>query len=157
MLSHVDQFTDEQLMEWALSGLWLEICMVIKQMPSQLTSYTELVALTHQIEQSQREVQRESTLQASLPQNPSGTCPVVAMAAGVAVSTVATRADSSGPVSGSWGNCGGCGYGRGDCSGCGSCSQTDGPWKCFICDSPDHLKWDCPQQTMSNEAPKGDA
>ncbi|KAI9748580.1 MAG: hypothetical protein M1815_003131 [Lichina confinis] len=26
MLSHVDQFTNEQLMEWALSGLWLEIC-----------------------------------------------------------------------------------------------------------------------------------
>ena len=56
MLSHVNQFTDEQLMEWALSGLWLEICMVIEQIPSQLTLYTELVAITHQIEQSQREV-----------------------------------------------------------------------------------------------------
>ena len=56
MLSHVDQFTDEQLMEWALSELQPEICMVIEQMPSQLTSYTELTAITHQIEQSQREV-----------------------------------------------------------------------------------------------------
>ena len=157
MLSHVDQFTDEQLMERALSGLRLEICMVIEQTPSQPTSYTELAAVTHQIEQSQREVQRESALQAGLPQNPGGTCPVVAMAAGVAVSTVATRADSSGPASGSQRNRGGRGCGRGDCGGCGSCGQTDSPWKCFICDSPDHLKWDCPQQTESNEAPKGDA
>ena len=101
MLLHVDQFTDKQLMEWALSELWLEICMVIKQMPSQPTSYIKLTAITHQIEQSQREVQRESALQAGLPQNLSGTCPVVATAMGVAVSTVATRADSSGPASGS--------------------------------------------------------
>ena len=157
MLSHINQFTDEQLMEQALSGLWPEICMVIEQTPSQPTSYTELTAITHQIEQSQREVQRESTLQAGLPQNLGGIRPVVAMAAGVAVSTVATRANSSGPASGSWGNRGGCGCGRGDRSGRGSCSQTDGPWKCFICDSPDHLKWDCPQQTESNKAPKGDA
>ena len=156
MLLYVDQFTDEQLMEWALSKLWPEICMVIEQMLSQPTSYTELTAVTHQIEQSQREVQHESTLQADLPQNSSGTCPVVAMAAGVAVSTVATRADSSGSASGLQGNCGGCGRGRGNCGGCGSCGQTDGPQKCFICDSPDHLKWDCPQQTESNEAPKGD-
>ena len=156
MLSHVDQFTDEQLMEWALSGLRPEICMVIEQMPSQPTSYTELVAITHQIEQSQREVQRESALQAGLPQNPSGTRPVVATAAGVAVSTVATRANSSGPVSGLQGNRGGRGCGRGDHGRCGSCGQMDGPQKCFICDSPDHLKWDCPQQTKSNEAPKGD-
>ena len=56
MLLHVNQFTDEQLMEWALSGLQLEICMIIKQMPSQPTSYTELVAITHWIEQSQKEV-----------------------------------------------------------------------------------------------------
>ena len=56
MLSHVNQFTNKQLMEWALSELWLEICMVIEQTPSQLTSYTELAAITHQIEQSQREV-----------------------------------------------------------------------------------------------------
>ena len=157
MLLHIDQFTDEQLMEWALSGLWLEICMVIKQTPSQLMSYTELAAITHQIEQSQREVQRESALQAGLPWNLSGTRPVVATAAGVAVSTVATRVNSSSPASGSRGNCGGCGRGRGDCGGRGSCGQTDGPWKCFICDSLDHLKWDCPQQTKSNEAPKGDA
>ena len=157
MLSHVDQFTDEQLMEWALSRLWPEICMVIKQTPSQPMSYTKLVAITHWIEQSQREVQRESTLQVGLPRNPSGTCPVVATAAGAAVSTVATRTDSSGPASGLQGNCGECGCGRGDRSGCGSCGQTDGPQKCFICDSPDHLKWDCPQQTKSNEAPKGDA
>ena len=157
MLSHVNQFTDEQLMEWALSGLWPEICMVIEQTPSQLMLYTELVAITHQIEQSQREVQRESTLQAGLPWNPGGTRPVVATAVGAAVSTVTTRADSSGPASGSQGNCGGCGRGRGDRGGCGSCGQTDGPWKCFICDSPDHLKWDYPQQTESNEAPKGDA
>ncbi|KAI9751703.1 MAG: hypothetical protein M1815_000956 [Lichina confinis] len=157
MLSHVNQFTDEQLMEWALSGLWLEICMVIEQMLSQPMSYTELVAITHQIEQSQREVQRKSTLQAGLPQNPSGTCPVVATAVGAAVSTVTTRADSSGPASGSQRNRGGCGRERGDCGGCGSCGQMDGPQKCFICDSPDHLKWDCPQQTESNEAPKGDA
>ena len=157
MLSHIDQFTDEQLMEWALSGLWLEICIVIEQTPSQPTLYTKLTAITHQIEQSQREVQHESALQAGLPRNPSGTCPVVAMAAGVAVSTVATRADSSSPVSGLWGNCRGRGRGRGNRGGRGSCSQMDGPWKCFICDSPDHLKWDCPQQTKSNEAPKGDA
>ena len=157
MLSYVDQFTDEQLMEWALSKLQLEICMVIEQTPSQPTSYTKLAAITHQIEQSQREVQRESALQVGLPQNPGGTCPVVATAAGAAVSTVATRADSSGPVSGSRRNHGGCERGRGDHSRCGSCGQTDGPQKCFICDSPDHLKWDCPQQTESNEAPKGDA
>ena len=144
MLSHVDQFTDEQLIEWALSGLWPEICMVIEQMPSQPTLYTELAAITHQIEPSQREVQRESTLQVGLPQNPSGTCPVVATAAEAAVSTVTTRADSSGLVSGSQGNCGGHGHGCGDRGGCGSCGQTDGPWKCFICDSLDHLKWDCP-------------
>ena len=156
MLSHVDQFTDEQLMEWALSRLRPEICMVIEQMPSQPMSYTKLTAITYQIEQSQREVQCESTLQAGLPQNPCETCPVVAMAVGVAVSTVATRADSSGPVSGSQGNSGGYGCGCGDRSGCGSCGQTDGPQKCFICDSPDHLKWDCPQQTESNEAPKKD-
>ena len=131
--------------------------MVIEQMPSQPTLYTELTAITHQIEQSQREVQRESTLQAGLPWNPGGTCPVVAMAVGAAVSTVTTRADSSSPASGSQGNCGGCGRGRGDRSGRGSCGQTDSPRKCFICDSPDHLKWDCPQQTESNEAPKGDA
>ena len=56
MLSHIDQFTNKQLMEWALSGLWLEICMVIEQMPSQLTSYTKLAAITHQIEQSQKKV-----------------------------------------------------------------------------------------------------
>ena len=67
MLSYVNQFTNEQLMEWALSGLWPEICMVIEQMPSQLTSYTELTAITHRIEQSQREVQRESALQVGLP------------------------------------------------------------------------------------------
>ncbi|KAI9756447.1 MAG: hypothetical protein M1815_003545 [Lichina confinis] len=157
MLSYVNQFTDEQLMEWALSGLQLEICMVIEQMPSQPTSYTKLMAITHQIEQSQREVQRESTLQAGLLRNPGGTCPVVAMAAGAAVSTVATRADSSGPASGSQGNRGGCGRRCGDRGGRGSCGQMDGPQKCFICDSLDHLKWDCPQQTESNEAPKGDA
>ena len=157
MLSHVNQFTDEQLMEWALSGLWLEICMVIEQTPSQPTLYTKLTAITHQIEQSQREIQRGSALQAGLPRNPSGTHPVVATAMGVAVSTVATRADSSSPASGSQGNREGCGHGRGNCGGRGSCGQTDGPRKCFICDSPDHLKWDCPQQTKSNEAPKGDA
>ena len=144
-------------MEQALSGLQLKICMVIEQMPSQPTSYTELTAITHQIEQSQREVQRESTLQAGLPQNPSETRPVVATAVGAAVSTVTTRADSSGPASGSQGNHGGCGCGCSDRGGHGSCGQTDGPWKCFICDSLDHLKWDCPQQTESNEAPKGDA
>ena len=130
--------------------------MVIEQMPSQLMLYTKLAAVTHQIEQSQREVQRESALQAGLPQNLGGTRPVVATAAGAAVSTVTTRADSSGPASGSQGNRGGCGRGCGDRSGRGSCGQTDGPQKCFICDSPDHLKWDCPQQTESNEAPKGD-
>ena len=157
MLLHVDQFTNEQLMEWALSGLRLEICIVIKQTPSQLTLYTELAAITHQIEQSQREVQRESTLQAGLPQNPSETCLVVATAAGAAVLTVTTRVDSSGPVSGSRGIRGGCGCEHGDCSRCGSCGQTDSPQKCFICDSPDHLKWDCTQQTESNEAPKQDA
>ena len=157
MLLHVDQFTNKQLMEWALSGLWPEICMVIKQTPSQLTLYTKLMAITHQIEQSQREIQRESALQVGLPWNPSGTCPVVATATGVAVSTVTTRADSSSPASGSWGNHGGCGRGRGDHSGCGSCGQTDSPQKCFICDLLDHLKWDYPQQTKSNEAPKGDA
>ena len=156
MLSHINQFTDKQLMEWALSGLWPEICMVIKQTPSQPILYTKLAAITHQIEQSQREVQRESTLQVGLPWNPSETCPVVATAAGVAVSTVTTRADSSGLVSGSWGNREGCGHGHGDHGGCGSCGQMDGPWKCFICDSLDHLKWNCPQQTESNEAPKGD-
>ena len=156
MLSYVDQFTDEQLMEWALSKLRLEICMVIEQTPSQPTSYTKLAAITHQIEQSQREIQRKSTLQAGLPQNSSGICPVVATATGVAVSTVTTRVDSSGLVSGSQGNCGGCRCECGDRSGCGSYGQTDGPWKCFICDSPDHLKWDCPQQTESNKAPKGD-
>ena len=156
MLSHVNQFTDKQLMEWALSGLRLEICMVIEQTPSQLTSYTKLAAITHQIEQSQREVQRESTLQAGLPWNPGETCPIVATAAEVAVSTVTTRADSSGPASGLQGNCEGCGCGRGNHGGCGSCGQTDGPWKCFICNSLDHLKWDCPQQTESNEASKGD-
>ena len=118
--------------------------MVIEQMLSQLTLYTKLTAVTHQIEQSQREVQRKSALQVGLPQNPSRTHPVVATAVGVAVSTVATRADSSGLVSGLQGNCGGCGCGRGDCSGRGSCSQTDGPQKYFICDSLDHLKWDCP-------------
>ena len=157
MLLHVDQFTDEQLMEQALSGLPPEICMVIEQTPSQPTSYTELAAITHQIEQSQREVQRESALQARLPQNPGGSRPVVAMAAGAAVSTVTTRVDSSSPASGSRGNHGGCGHGCGNCGGHGSCGQTDGPWKCFTCDLPDHLKWDCPQQTESNEAPKGDA
>ena len=157
MLSHVDQFTDKQLMEWALSGLRLEICMIIEQTPSQPMLYTKLAAITHQIEQSQREVQRESALQVGLPRSPSGTRLVVATAVGVAVSTVATRADSSGPASGSQGNHEGCRCGRGDCGGRGSCGQTDGPWKCFICDSPDHLKWDCPQQTESNEAPKGDA
>ena len=130
--------------------------MVIEQTPSQLTLYTKLTAITHQIEQSQREVQCESALQVGLPQNPSGTHPVVAMAVGVAVSTVATRADSSGPASGLQGNRGECGRGRGDHGGCGSCSQMDGPQKCFICDSLDYLKWDCPQQTESNEAPKGD-
>ena len=93
MLSHIDQFTDEQLMERALSGLRLEICMVIEQTPSQPMSYTKLAAITHQIEQSQRTVQRESALQAGLPQNPGGTRLVVAMAAGVAVSTVTTRVD----------------------------------------------------------------
>ena len=157
MLSHVNQFTNEQLMEWALSGLQPEICMVIEQMPLQPTSYTELTAVTHQIEQSQREVQHEPALQAGLPWNPSETCPVVATAAGAAVSTVTTRADSSGPVSGSQRNHGGHGCGCGDRGRHGSCGQTDGPWKCFICDSLDHLKWDCPQQTKSNEAPKGDA
>ena len=157
MLSHVNQFTDEQLMEQALSRLRPEICMVIEQMPSQLTLYTKLVAITHRIEQCQREVQHESALQAGLPQNPGETCPVVATAAGAAVSTVATRADCSSPASGSRGNRGGCGCGRGDRGGRGSCGQTDSPRKCFICDSPDHLKWDCPQQTKSNEAPKGDA
>ena len=81
----------------------------------------------------------------------------MATAVGVVVPTVATRVDSSSPVSGLQGNCGGCGWGCGDCSGCGSCGQMDGPWKCFICDLLDHLKWDCPQQTESNEAPKGDA
>ena len=156
MLSHIDQFTDEQLMEWALSGLWLEICMVIEQMPSQPMLYTELAAITHQIEQSQREVQCESALQVGLPRNPSGTHPVVATAVGAAVSTVTARVDSSSPASGLRGNCGGCGCGRGDCGGCGSCGQTDGPRKYFICDLLDHLKWDCPQQTESNEVPKGD-
>ena len=131
--------------------------MVIEQMPSQLMSYTKLAAITHQIEQSQREVQCESTLQAGLPRNPSETCPVVATAAGVAVSTVTIRVDSSGSVSGSQGNHGGCGCGCGDHSRCGSCGQMDGPWKCFICNSLDHLKWDYPQQTESNETPKGDA
>ena len=139
--------------------------MIIEQTPSQPTSYTELTAITHRIEQSQREVQRESALQAGLPWNPGGTCPVVATAAGAAVSTAAgaavstvtTRADSSGPASGSQGNCGERGCGRGDCGGRGSHGQMDGPQKCFICDSLDHLKWDCPQQTKSNEAPKGDA
>ena len=131
--------------------------MVIKQTPSQPTSYTKLTAITHQIEQSQREVQHESTLQAGLLQNPGGTCLVVATATGVAVSTVATRADSSGLVSGLQRNCGRHGCGRGDHSGCGSHGQMDGPQKCFICNSLDHLKWDCPQQTESNEAPKGDA
>ena len=130
--------------------------MVIKQILSQPTSYTELVAITHQIEQSQREIQRESTLQAGTSQNPSKTCLVVATATGVALSTVATRAHFSSPVSGLQGNHGGCRCGCGNCGGCGGCGQTDGPWKCFICDSPDHLKWDCPQQTKSNEAPKGD-
>ena len=144
MLSHVNQFTDKQLMEWALSELQLEICMVIEQMLSQPTSYTNLAAITHQIEQSQREVQHESALQVGLPWNRSGTCPVVATAVGVAVSTVTTRADSSGPASGLQGNCRGCGCERGDCGGHGSCGQIDGPWKCFICDSLDHLKWDCP-------------
>ena len=156
MLSHVDQFTNEQLMEWALSGLQLEICIVIEQTPSQPTSYTKLMAIIHQIEQSQREVQRESALQVGLLQNPSGICLVMATAVGVAVPTVTTRADFSGLASSSQGNHGGCGWGRGDCGRCGSCGQMDGPWKCFICDSPDHLKWDCPQQTKSNEAPKGD-
>ena len=52
MLSYVDQFTNKQLMEWALSGLQPEICMVIEQTPSQLTLYTKLAAITHQIEQS---------------------------------------------------------------------------------------------------------
>ena len=56
MLSHINQFTDEQLMEQALSGLRPEICMVIEQTPLQLTSYTELAAVAHRIEQSQREV-----------------------------------------------------------------------------------------------------
>ena len=118
--------------------------MVIEQMPSQLTLYTELAAITHQIEQSQREVQHKSTLQAGLLWNPSETCPVVATAAGVAMSTVATRVNSSGPASGSWGNCGGCRCGCGNRGRCGSCGQTDGPQKCFICDSLDHLKWDYP-------------
>ena len=45
-------FTDKLLMEWALSELWLEICMVIEQTPSQLTLYTKLIAIIHQIEQS---------------------------------------------------------------------------------------------------------
>ena len=156
MLSYVNQFTNEQLMEWALSGLWLEVCMVIEQMPSQLTLYTKLAAVTYQIEQSQREVQHESTLQAGLLQNPSETCPVVATAVGVAVPTVATRVDSSGLASGLQRNCGGRRCGCGDCGGCGSCGQMDGPWKCFICNLLDHLKWDCSQQTKSNEAPKGD-
>ena len=96
MLSHINQFTNEQLMEWALSGLQLEICIVIKQTLSQLTLYTELVAIIHQIEQFQREVQHESALQAGLPQNPGEICPVVATATEVAVSTVTTRANSSG-------------------------------------------------------------
>ena len=156
MLSHVDQFTNKQLMERALSGLQLEFCMVIEQMPSQPMSYTELAAITHRIEQSQREVQCESALQAGLPWNPGGTRPVVATAVGAAVSTVTTRADSSGLASGLQRNRGGCGCGRGDRGGHGSCGQMDSPQKCFICDSPDHLKWDCPQQTESNEAPKGD-
>ena len=52
MLSHINQFTNEQLMEWALSELWPEICMVIEQTPSQPTSYTKLTAITHWIEQS---------------------------------------------------------------------------------------------------------
>ena len=56
MLSHVDQFTNKQLMEWALSGLQLEVCMVIEQTPSQLMLYTKLTAITYQIEQSQRKV-----------------------------------------------------------------------------------------------------
>ena len=130
--------------------------MVIEQTPSQPTSYTKLVAITHQIEQSQREVQRESTLQAGLPQNSSGTRPVVATATGAAVSTATTRADSSGPASGLQRNHEGHGHGHGDRGGCGSCGQIDSPWKCFICNLPDHLKQDCPQQTESNEAPKGD-
>ena len=56
MLLHVDQFTDEQVMEQALSRLHPEIWMVIEQMPTQPTSYVELGAVIHQIEQSQREV-----------------------------------------------------------------------------------------------------
>ena len=52
MLSYVNQFTDKQLIEWALSELWLEICMVIEQMPSQPMLYTKLAAITYQIEQS---------------------------------------------------------------------------------------------------------
>ena len=56
MLSHVDQFTNKQVIEWALSRLHPEIWMVIKQMLTQPTSYVELGAVTHQIKQSQREV-----------------------------------------------------------------------------------------------------
>ena len=130
--------------------------MVIKQTPSQPTSYTKLAAITHQIEQSQREVQHESTLQAGTLWNPGGTCPVVATAVGVAVLTITTRADSGGLASGSQGNHRECRCRCGDCSGCGGCSQMDGLWKCFICNSPDHFKWDCPQQTESNDTPKGD-
>ena len=40
--------------------------MVIEQMLSQPTLYTELTAITHQIEQSQRKIQHESTLQVGL-------------------------------------------------------------------------------------------
>ena len=156
MLSHVDQFTNEQLIEWELSRLWLEICMVIEQIPLQPMLYTELMAITYQIEQSQREVSRKSALQAGLLQNPSRTCPVMATAMGVTVSTVTTRVDPSGSAPGLQGNHGGCGCGCGDHGRCGSCGQTDGSWKCFICDSLDHLKWGCSQQTESNEAPKGD-
>ena len=157
MLSYINQFTDKQLMEWALSELQLEICMVIKQMLSQLTLYTELVAITYQIEQSQMEVQHKSTLQAGMLQNSGRICPVVATAVGVAVLTITTRVDFGSPVSGLQGNHGDCECGCGNHGGCGSCSQTDGPQKCFICDSPDHLKWDYSQQTESNETSKEDA
>ena len=64
--------------------------MVIEQTPTQPTLYAELGAITHQIEQSQREVQREVTLQAGSLQILRETCPVVATATGVS-DKVATR------------------------------------------------------------------
>ena len=54
--------------------------MIIKQTLTQPTSYAELGAITHQIEQSQREVQCEITLQVGLLWILRGACPIVATA-----------------------------------------------------------------------------